>query len=85
MVALGNNLLPWLQGETLERVRRMIEYFLLNNQIRRATANVGWFGQGVPRALGSPLRCCAWRLRNNHYSFPWELQPEDDSAWLTSY
>jgi radical SAM superfamily enzyme YgiQ (UPF0313 family) len=70
VVALGNNLLPWLQGETLERLRRMIEYFLLNNQIRRATANVRWFGQGVRRALGSPLR---WRLRNNHYSFPWEL------------
>lgn len=69
-VALGNNLLPWLQGETLERLRRMIEYFLLNNQIRRATADVRWFGHSVRRALGAPLR---WRLRNNHYAFPWEL------------
>jgi len=70
VVALGNNLLPWLQGEDLERLRRMIEYFLLNNQIRRATTRVRWLGQGVRRALGAPLR---WRLRNNHYGFPWEL------------
>jgi anaerobic magnesium-protoporphyrin IX monomethyl ester cyclase len=70
VVALGNNLLPWLQGEELERLRRMIEYFLLNNQIRRASTSVRWLGQSVRRALGAPLR---WRLRNNHFAFPWEL------------
>lgn len=71
VVALGNNLLPWLQGEELARLRRMIEYFLLNNQIRRAAAHrAGWLGQGVRRALGAPLR---WRLRSNRFGFPWEL------------
>lgn len=71
VVALGNNLLPWLQGEELSRLRRMIEYFLLNNQIRRAAAHrVGWMGQGLRRALGVPLR---WRLRSNRFGFPWEL------------
>lgn len=70
IVSLGNNLLPWLQGEDLRRLQRMLEYFLLNNQIRRATSNVPWLGQGFRRALGVPLR---WRLRNNHYGLPWEL------------
>src|SRR5207244_11832368 len=33
-VALGNNLLPWLQGEDLNRLRRMLEYVLVNNRMR---------------------------------------------------
>jgi radical SAM superfamily enzyme YgiQ (UPF0313 family) len=69
-VSLGSNHLPWLQGEDLRRLRRMLEYFLLNNQIRRTTANSRWMRNGFRRALGAPLR---WRLRNNSYSFPWEL------------
>jgi anaerobic magnesium-protoporphyrin IX monomethyl ester cyclase len=69
-VALGNNLLPWLQGEDLNRLRRMLEYFLLNNQMRRIQAGAPRLGRGFRRALGVPLR---WRLRNNHYAFPWEL------------
>ncbi len=70
VVSLGNNLLPWLQGEELGRLQRMLEYFLLNNQIRLATSPVRWLSRGFRRALGVPLR---WRLRNNHYGFPWEL------------
>ena len=69
-VSLGNNLLPWLQGEELRRLRRMIEYFLLNNQIRRGTANARLLRNATRRALGAPLR---WRLRHNRFSFPWEL------------
>jgi anaerobic magnesium-protoporphyrin IX monomethyl ester cyclase len=69
-VGLGSNHLPWLQGEDLRRLMRMLEYFLLNNQIRRTTANMPWVRNGVRRALGMPLR---WRLRNNQYGFPWEL------------
>jgi hypothetical protein len=48
----------------------MLEYFLLNNHIRRTAARVPWMRGGVRRALGAPLR---WRLQNNHYGFPWEL------------
>jgi radical SAM superfamily enzyme YgiQ (UPF0313 family) len=69
-VSLGSNLLPWLQGEELRRLRRMLEYFLLNNQVRRRTAHTRWLRETVRRALGAPLR---WRLRHNRYSFPWEL------------
>ncbi len=70
VVALGNNLLPWLQGEELRRMRRMIEFFLLNNEIRRARTGAHWMGSGTRRALGAPLR---WRLRHSRYEFPWEL------------
>jgi anaerobic magnesium-protoporphyrin IX monomethyl ester cyclase len=69
-IALGHNVLPWLQGEQLRRLRRSLEYFLLNNQIRKATKNSPWLKKGVRRALGAPLR---WRIGRNRYSFPWEL------------
>jgi anaerobic magnesium-protoporphyrin IX monomethyl ester cyclase len=69
-LSLGKNVLPWLQGEDLRRLQRMLEFFLLNNQIRKATSNLPWVGRGVRRALGAPLR---WRLRRSHFWFPWEL------------
>lgn len=67
---LGKNILPWLQGEELDRLRRMLEFFLLNNQIRKATKSHRLLRKGVRRLLGAPLR---WRIRSNNYSFPWEL------------
>jgi hypothetical protein len=69
-LALGFNVLPWLQGEELRRLRRSLEYFLLNNQIRKATKKSAWMRQGFRRALGAPVR---WRISKNRYSFPWEL------------
>jgi anaerobic magnesium-protoporphyrin IX monomethyl ester cyclase len=67
---LGRNTLPWLQGRELEKLGRMLEFFLLNNQLRKATKDHPRLRTGVRRALGAPLR---WRLRSNRYSFPWEL------------
>jgi len=67
---LGQNTLPWLQGKELERLQRMLDFFLLNNQLRKATKNHPRLRAGLRRALGAPLR---WRLRTNKYSFPWEL------------
>jgi radical SAM superfamily enzyme YgiQ (UPF0313 family) len=67
---LGRNVLPWLQGEELRRLRRSLEYFLLNNQIRKATKERAWLRRSFRRALGAPIR---WRIGNNRYSFPWEL------------
>jgi anaerobic magnesium-protoporphyrin IX monomethyl ester cyclase len=69
-LALGHNVLPWLQGEELYRLRRSLEYFLLNNQIRKATRKHAWLRRGFRRALGVPIR---WRIGSNRYSFPWEL------------
>ena len=34
---LGRNTLPWLQGKELKRLQRMLDFFLLNNQLRKAT------------------------------------------------
>lgn len=67
---LGANILPWLQGEELRRLRRQLEFFLLNNHIRKAVKRAAWMRRGFRRALGAPLR---WRIRHNVYSFPWEL------------
>jgi anaerobic magnesium-protoporphyrin IX monomethyl ester cyclase len=67
---LGRNVLPWLQGSELQRLRRSLEYFLLNNQIRRATKNFPLLKRGARRFLAAPVR---WRMRSNRFSFPWEL------------
>jgi radical SAM superfamily enzyme YgiQ (UPF0313 family) len=67
---LGRNMLPWLQGNELRKLLRMLDYFLLNNQLRKVTQHHPRLRTGLRRALGAPLR---WRLRANQYSFPWEL------------
>jgi anaerobic magnesium-protoporphyrin IX monomethyl ester cyclase len=67
---LGRNVLPWLQGKELEKLWRMLEFFLLNNQLRKVTKDHPRLRTGIRRALGAPLR---WRLRSNQYSLPWEL------------
>jgi len=69
-LALGTNVLPWLRGEELQKLRRGLEYFLLNNQIRTITKKIPWARRGVRRLLGAPVR---WRIGNSRYSFPWEL------------
>lgn len=69
-ISLGHNVLPWLQGEELRRLRRSLEYFLLNNQIRKATKRSAWLRRGVRRLMGAPIR---WRIGTSRYSFPWEL------------
>lgn len=69
-LALGTNVLPWLRGEELRRLRRSLEYFLLNNQIRKVTNKIPWARRGVRRMLGAPVR---WRIGTSRYSFPWEL------------
>ena len=69
-MGLGKCVLPWLQGRELARLRQMLAFFMLNNQLRKAAQNHPMLRQGLRRALGAPLR---WRLRRNRYSFPWEL------------
>lgn len=69
-LALGANVLPWLRGEELRRLRRSLEYFLLNNQIRKVTKKLPWGRRSVQRMLGAPVR---WRIGRSSYSFPWEL------------
>ena len=68
---LGANVLPWLQGRELARLQRMLEYFLLNNQIHSPRHKAFLLmRRGVRRIVQGPV---GWRLRRNRYSFPWEL------------
>lgn len=69
-LALGTNVLPWLRGEDLRRLQRSLEYFLLNNQIRKVSSRIPWARRKMRRLLGAPIR---WRIGRNRYSFPWEL------------
>ena len=63
---LGANMLPWLKGKELARLKRMLEYFLLNSQINRQQSNSDSPLAGQ-RALvvRAPIR---WRLRSSRYS-----------------
>lgn len=67
---LGANVLPWLQGQELRRLRRMLDFFLINNHIRKAVKGRPWLNRSVRLALGAPLR---WRLRKRRFEFPVEL------------
>ncbi|HZP24231.1 MAG TPA: radical SAM protein [Terriglobales bacterium] len=68
---LGANMLPWLQGRELERLQRMLEYFLLNSQIHNQRhQSFPLLRRGVRRVVQAPVR---WRLRRSRYAFPWEL------------
>ena len=67
---LGANMLPWLKGRELARLQRMLNYFLLNNQIDRRHKNHSLLRRTVRFIVQTPIR---WRLRSSRYSFPWEL------------
>jgi radical SAM superfamily enzyme YgiQ (UPF0313 family) len=67
---LGANLLPWLRGRELARLQRMLDYFLLNNQIHRTNKSYPLLRRGVRRFVQGPVR---WRLRSSRYFIPWEL------------
>jgi radical SAM superfamily enzyme YgiQ (UPF0313 family) len=67
---LGANMLPWLRGRELARLQRMLNYFLLNNQIDRRHKNYSLLRRAVRFIVQTPIR---WRLRSSRYSFPWEL------------
>ncbi|HSY13513.1 MAG TPA: radical SAM protein [Verrucomicrobiae bacterium] len=68
---LGANVLPWLQGKELERLQRMLEYFLLNSQIHHSrNKSFPLLRRSVRRIVQAPV---GWRLRRSRYAFPWEL------------
>jgi anaerobic magnesium-protoporphyrin IX monomethyl ester cyclase len=67
---LGSNMLPWLRDKELARLQRMLDYFLLNSQIRRSNQSYPLWRRTVRRIVESPVR---WRLNSSRYSFPWEL------------
>jgi len=70
---LGANLLPWLRGAELARLNRMLDYFLLQNQLNRQGKSESPLTSLMRVVVQAPIR---WRLHSSNYSFPWEL-------WLT--
>jgi len=68
---LGANFLPWLQGEEFTRFNRMLDYFLLNNQLRKKRNGENWLRK-LARVAVRPL--VDWRIRSSQYSFPWEIR-----------
>jgi radical SAM superfamily enzyme YgiQ (UPF0313 family) len=73
-LALGVNMLPWLQNVNLARFNRMLDYFLIDRQIAHRTGKASSHYQHVFRTLISSF--VGWRIRHGQYAFPWEI-------WLT--
>ena len=75
---LGANLLPWLRGRELARLDRMLEYFLLLNQVRpkHGASNMQKY---MGRLVSRPIR---WRLDSCQLSLPWELWLSRVSEYL---
>jgi radical SAM superfamily enzyme YgiQ (UPF0313 family) len=71
-LALGVNMLPWLQDKDLSRFKRMLNYFLLNGQLAQTSRNKQkkLLRTLIYLILHGPVQ---WRIRKNRYSFPWEI------------
>jgi anaerobic magnesium-protoporphyrin IX monomethyl ester cyclase len=67
---LGENVLPWLQGTELKRLRRMLSYFMINNNIRKAMQHTRLTGRLLDALLRGPIK---WRLRSRFFFLPWEV------------
>lgn len=78
---LSANALPWLRGEELERLKRMLDYFLLNGKVHRRHGRENLKNAGVRMLVKHPVR---WRVRSSHYGFPWELWVSKLSGPLAS-
>ena len=78
-VDLGSNHLPWLQGRELDRLKRMLEFFLLHNQIRKAAAGPPGFAAVCG---GLWARLCDGDCGGTSFRFPgnsgWRAPP---SVW----
>ncbi len=68
-LALGVNMLPWLQDVNLARFNRMLDYFLIERQAGRPSDQVSMPQRAFGTMLAKPIR---WRIDHGTYSFPWE-------------
>ena len=71
-LALGVNMLPWLQDKDLERFKLMLNYFLLNGQLAQRGRNKQ---KSIVRTLVRLIvdRPVRWRIQKGQYFFPWEI------------
>jgi len=75
-LALGINMLPWLQHNNFAQFDRMLTYFLIDTQLHRSLSNVSRPYRGLlGHIIARPVR---WRISHGRYEVPWEL-------WLTQF
>jgi hypothetical protein len=67
---LGKNVLPWLRGAELRRLERMLDYFMVNNNIRNTMQRTKVAGRFLNALLSAPMK---WRMRSKVFFFPWEV------------
>jgi anaerobic magnesium-protoporphyrin IX monomethyl ester cyclase len=67
---LGKNVLPWLSGAELRRLERMLDYFMVNNNIRNTMQRTKLAGRFLNALLSTPMK---WRMRWKVFYFPWEV------------
>ena len=74
-LALGINMLPWLQDANFARFNRMLNYFLIDRQDHTAAQAASGFQRLVRTILTKSVR---WRIDHGQYDFPWEI-------WLSRF
>ena len=67
---LGKNVLPWLRGAELRRLERMLDYFMVNNNIRNTMQKAKYTGRLLNALLSTPMK---WRLQSKMFFCPWEV------------
>jgi radical SAM superfamily enzyme YgiQ (UPF0313 family) len=67
---LGKNVLPWLRGAELRRLERMLDYFMVNNNIRNTLQWSKTAGRVLNALLTQPMK---WRMQSKVFFFPWEV------------
>jgi radical SAM superfamily enzyme YgiQ (UPF0313 family) len=68
-IDLGANNLPWLQGASFEKLDRGIRYFLLDNDVHRASLR----SRGRRLLLRLARKPLHWRLKHARFDWPLEL------------
>ncbi|MBB6146605.1 radical SAM superfamily enzyme YgiQ (UPF0313 family) [Silvibacterium bohemicum] len=67
---LGKNVLPWLKGAELRRLERMLDYFMVNNNIRVTMQHNRFAGKVLNTILRAPMK---QRMKSRVFFFPWEI------------
>ncbi|HYL35550.1 MAG TPA: radical SAM protein [Bryobacteraceae bacterium] len=79
-IDLGQNRLPWLEGESFTTLQRSISYFLLANQINKVRRKSR--SAVLRQLLGFVRRPLHWRIRNHFFAWPFELWLGMTQEWL---
>ena len=79
-VGLGQAELPWLNARSNVELSRSMSYFLLSNQLAKASNRLrSKVGRRLVRLLQRPLH---WRLKHQAFSLPVELWASVAKQWL---